>query len=85
MEDYLLKNKGVFPVSVFEAASWDNTFKKDPGDCQQAEVLTFQKIAKNNLQQGQLYLVFFLKKDINRDVSASCLYGPGFGIVSPSL
>ncbi|KAJ1384320.1 hypothetical protein SESBI_42667 [Sesbania bispinosa] len=37
MEDYLLRNKGVFPVPVFEATSWDNTFEKDPGDFPKAE------------------------------------------------
>ncbi|KAJ1433977.1 hypothetical protein SESBI_05825 [Sesbania bispinosa] len=37
MEDYLLRNKGVFPVTAFKATSWDITFGKDPGDCPGAE------------------------------------------------
>ncbi|KAJ1389787.1 hypothetical protein SESBI_37984 [Sesbania bispinosa] len=73
MEDYLLRNKGVFHhVHAFKAISWDNTFEKDPGDCPRAEVLTFQKNAKINLQQGQLYLVFLLEKDLENCSQEGC-------------
>ncbi|KAJ1406758.1 hypothetical protein SESBI_24871 [Sesbania bispinosa] len=47
MEDYLIRNKGVFPVPVFEDISWDNTFKKDPRDFPEAGFLKFQKNAKS--------------------------------------
>ncbi|KAJ1392289.1 hypothetical protein SESBI_35933 [Sesbania bispinosa] len=37
MEDYLLRNKGLFHVPMSKAARWDNTLEKDLGDCPDAE------------------------------------------------
>ncbi|KAJ1440946.1 hypothetical protein SESBI_01621 [Sesbania bispinosa] len=86
MEDYLLKNKDVFPVFVFEAASWDNTFKKDPGDFPEAGVLTLKKNAKSIFSKDNSTLCSSLRRTLiiflNRDISTSLLYEPGFGIVS---
>ncbi|KAJ1433883.1 hypothetical protein SESBI_05723 [Sesbania bispinosa] len=86
MKDYLLRNQGVSPVLVFKAASWDNTFEKDPGDCPDTEVLTFQKNAKSIFSRDNSTLCSFLRRILRifleRDVSASFLYEPGFGIVS---
>ncbi|KAJ1386810.1 hypothetical protein SESBI_40501 [Sesbania bispinosa] len=82
MEDYLLGNKGVFPVPVFETARWDNTFEKDPGDFPEARVLTFQKNAKSISSKDNSTLCSSLRSFLNRDVSTSFLYKPGFGIVS---
>ncbi|KAJ1389280.1 argonaute 5 [Sesbania bispinosa] len=86
MEDYLLRNIGVFPVPVFEATRWDNTFEKDPGDFLGNEVLTFQNNAKSIFSRENSTLCSFLRRILRiflkRDVSASFLYEPSFGIVS---
>ncbi|KAJ1388665.1 hypothetical protein SESBI_38932 [Sesbania bispinosa] len=86
MEDYLLRNKGVFYVSVFEAASWDNTFEKDPGDFLEARVLTYQKNTKSIFSRDNSTWCYSLRRILrvflNRDVSTSFLYEPSFGIVS---
>ncbi|KAJ1389281.1 protein argonaute 5 isoform X3 [Sesbania bispinosa] len=86
MEDYLLRNKGVFHVPVFKAASWDHTFKKDPGDCPEAGFFMFQMNVKSIFSWDNSTLCsslrWILRVSLNRDVSASFLYEPGFGIVS---
>ncbi|KAJ1397470.1 hypothetical protein SESBI_31803 [Sesbania bispinosa] len=86
MEYYLLRNKGVFPVPAFKATNWDNTFEKDPGDCQEAKVLTFSKNAKSIFSKDKSTLCSFLRRILiivlKRDVSALSLNEPGFGIVS---
>ncbi|KAJ1393441.1 hypothetical protein SESBI_34975 [Sesbania bispinosa] len=85
MEDYLLRNKGVFSVPMFEAAIWDNTFEKDPGDCTEAKVLTFEKNIKLIFSKDNSMLCAFLRKILriflNRDVTIS-LNEPEFVIVS---
>ncbi|KAJ1402472.1 hypothetical protein SESBI_28008 [Sesbania bispinosa] len=82
-------NKSVFPVPVFKAVSWDNTFEKDPGDFPEAGVLTFQKNAKSIFNKGSSTLCSslrsILRSFLNRDVSTSFLYEPRFGIVSIKL
>ncbi|KAJ1425753.1 hypothetical protein SESBI_10831 [Sesbania bispinosa] len=86
IEDYLLRNKGVFLVPVFKATSWDNTYEKDPRDCPEAKVLTFQKNKKSIFSKDNSTLCSFLRRILRiflkRDVSASSLNEPGFGIVS---
>ncbi|KAJ1423123.1 hypothetical protein SESBI_12563 [Sesbania bispinosa] len=86
MEDYLLRNKGVFPVPVFEAASWDNTLEKDLVDCPDSEVLMFQKNTKSIFSRDNSTFCSFLRRILRiflkRDVSTSFLYELGFGIVS---
>ncbi|KAJ1428300.1 hypothetical protein SESBI_09031 [Sesbania bispinosa] len=86
MEDYLLRNKDVFPIHVFETANWDNTFEKDLGDCPEAGVLTFQKNTKSIFGKDNSTLCCSLRRILriflNRDVLASFLYEPSFGIVS---
>ncbi|KAJ1393442.1 hypothetical protein SESBI_34976 [Sesbania bispinosa] len=85
MEDYLLRNKGVFSVPMFEAAIWDNTFEKDPGDCPEAKVLTFEKNTKLIFSRDNSTLCAFLRKILRiflkRDV-ASSLNEAEFVIVS---
>ncbi|KAJ1413421.1 hypothetical protein SESBI_19686 [Sesbania bispinosa] len=86
MEDYLLKNKGVFLVAAFKATSWDNTFEKDHGDCPGAEVLMFPKNAKLIFSKDKSTLCYFLRRILRivlkRDGSTHSLNEPGFGIIS---
>ncbi|KAJ1403273.1 hypothetical protein SESBI_27421 [Sesbania bispinosa] len=86
MEDYLLRKKGLFHVPMFKATSRDNTFEKDPEDCPKVEVLTFQKNAKSIFSRDNFTLCSILRRILRiflkRDVSASSLNEPGFGIVS---
>ncbi|KAJ1409040.1 hypothetical protein SESBI_23062 [Sesbania bispinosa] len=86
MEDYLLRNNGVFLVPMSEAATWNNTLEKDAGDFPDVEVLTFEKNAKSIFSKDNSTSCAFLRRMLRvflkRDVSASFLYQPGFGIVS---
>ncbi|KAJ1376188.1 putative serine/threonine-protein kinase [Sesbania bispinosa] len=90
MEDYLLRNKGVFLVPVFKVASWENTFEKDIGDFPEAEVLTFKKNAKSIFNRDNSTLCPFMRRILRmflkRDVTKSSLNKPGLWTlaISPS-